>query len=142
VPVFKSIVVGTDGSDTATTAVVTAIDLAALCGAELHIVTAFKVKSLSAPDASSEFRYLSSTDEADALLSEVASRAKMAGVATRTHAATKDAVDSILEVARDADGDLIVVGNKGMKGARRVLGSIPNAISHQAPCSVLIVDTT
>jgi nucleotide-binding universal stress UspA family protein len=36
----------------------------------------------------------------------------------------------------------IVVGNKGMRGARRVLGSVPNSVAHLAPCSVLIVDTT
>ena len=38
--------------------------------------------------------------------------------------------------------DLIVVGNKGMKGVRRVLGSVPNSVAHGAACSVLIVDTT
>ena len=140
--VFKNIVVGTDGSATASTAVVSAVDLAALCGAQLHIVTAYKPKSLAVSGGSEEFRYLSSTDEADSLLAEVAARAKMSGVQARTHAGTKDAVDSILDVANQVDADLVVVGNKGMKGARRVLGSIPNAISHQASCSVLIVDTT
>jgi len=138
---FKNIVVGTDGSATAGRAVATATELAALCGARLHLVTAYKPRTLAALGAPEEFRYLGSTDEADALLNEAAAGAKMAGVETRTHAGTKDAVDSIVDVARDVDCDLIVVGNKGMKGARRVLGSIPNAISHQAPCSVLIVDT-
>jgi len=76
------------------------------------------------------------------LLSEASARARIAGVTAHTHAGNKEAVDTIIDVAGQVDADLIVVGNKGMKGARRVLGSIPNAISHQAPCSVLIVDTT
>jgi nucleotide-binding universal stress UspA family protein len=58
------------------------------------------------------------------------------------HAKTTDAADAILEVADEVGADLIVVGNKGMKGARRVLGSIPNSISHSARCSVLIVQTS
>jgi nucleotide-binding universal stress UspA family protein len=45
-------------------------------------------------------------------------------------------------VATRVDADLVIVGNKGMRGARRVLGSVPNSIAHKAPCAVLIVDTT
>ena len=44
---------------------------------------------------------------------------------------------------RSASADLIVVGNKGMTGAKRfLLGSVPNKVSHHAPCSVLIIRTT
>jgi len=50
--------------------------------------------------------------------------------------------DAICEVAAEVDADLIIVGNKGMKGVRRVLGSVPNSVAHQAPCSVLIAATT
>ncbi len=60
-----------------------------------------------------------------------------------THAREGDPADAILEVAEQTDADLIVVGNKGMTGARRfLLGSVPNKISHHAPCSVYIVRTT
>ena len=46
-------------------------------------------------------------------------------------------------MAEERGADLIVVGNKGMTGARRfLLGSVPNKISHHAPCSVLIIRTT
>jgi len=48
----------------------------------------------------------------------------------------------ILGEALEVEADLIVVGNKGMKGVRRVLGSVPNAVAHRSPCSVLIVQTT
>jgi nucleotide-binding universal stress UspA family protein len=54
-----------------------------------------------------------------------------------------DAADAILDVAEEQQCDLIVVGNKGMTGAKRfLLGSVPNKISHHAPCSVLIVRTS
>ncbi len=54
-----------------------------------------------------------------------------------------DPADAILNVAEEANADLIVVGNKGMTGARRfLLGSVPNKVSHHAPCSVIIVRTT
>jgi nucleotide-binding universal stress UspA family protein len=45
-------------------------------------------------------------------------------------------------VAEEQQVDLIVVGNKGMKGAKRILGSVPNAVAHAAPCAVLIHNTT
>jgi len=45
--------------------------------------------------------------------------------------------------AEEREADLIIVGNKGMTGAKRfLLGSVPNKISHHAPCSVLIIRTT
>ena len=54
-----------------------------------------------------------------------------------------DPADAILDVAEEQGADLIVVGNKGMTGAKRfLLGSVPNKVSHHAPCSVLIVRTT
>ena len=60
-----------------------------------------------------------------------------------THAREGDPADAILDVAEEAKADVIVVGNKGMTGARRfLLGSVPNKISHHAPCSVYIVRTT
>ena len=65
------------------------------------------------------------------------------GVEVETFAREGDPADAILDVAEERDADLIVVGNKGMTGARRfLLGSVPNKVSHHAPCSVLIVRTT
>ena len=61
----------------------------------------------------------------------------------QTHAREGDPADAILDVAEEVKADLIVVGNKGMTGARRfLLGSVPNKVSHHAPCSVIIVRTT
>jgi len=61
----------------------------------------------------------------------------------RTHPIQGDPADAILNVAEEIKADLIVVGNKGMTGARRYfLGSVPNKVSHHAPCSVMIIRTT
>jgi nucleotide-binding universal stress UspA family protein len=79
-----------------------------------------------------------------ALLDSAAQTARDAGVEqVETVARVGDAADAILDVAEEQGSDLIVVGNKGMTGATRfLLGSVPNKISHHAPCSVLIVRTT
>jgi len=79
-----------------------------------------------------------------ALLQAAADQARNAGVAeVDTVARVGDAADAIIDVAEEQRCDLIVVGNKGMTGATRfLLGSVPNKISHHAPCSVMIVRTT
>ena len=60
-----------------------------------------------------------------------------------THAREGDPADAILTIAEEVGASVIVVGNKGMTGARRfLLGSVPNKISHHAPCSVYIARTT
>ena len=60
-----------------------------------------------------------------------------------THARQGDPSDAIIDVAEESAADLIIVGNKGMTGAKRfLLGSVPNKVSHHAPCSVMIIRTT
>ena len=82
-------------------------------------------------------------EDVDALLATCAQQAADAGVSAHTHARQGDPADAILDVAEEIDADLVVVGNKGMTGAKRfLLGSVPNKVSHHAPCSVLIIRTT
>ena len=65
------------------------------------------------------------------------------GIDVDTHARMGDPADAILDVAEEQSADLIVVGNKGMTGAKRfLLGSVPNKVSHHAPCSVMIIRTS
>jgi nucleotide-binding universal stress UspA family protein len=78
---------------------------------------------------------------ADLLLEGLAQLVKDRGLEPVVHAATGSPSEAIVRVAEQVQADLIVVGNKGMKGVRRVLGSVPNSIAHSAPCSVLIADT-
>jgi nucleotide-binding universal stress UspA family protein len=77
------------------------------------------------------------------ILKEAASELGKDGVQVETFARQGDPADAILDVAEEHNADLIIVGNKGMTGAKRfLLGSVPNKVSHHAPCSVLIVRTT
>jgi nucleotide-binding universal stress UspA family protein len=143
---FKTIVVGTDGSDTAAIAVGTAIELAKAGGATLHVVHAYHSANsigaaLSAIDVEAVDAELATN--ANALCASVVAAATGAGVLCETHAVTGDPADGLVHVAQEVQADLLVVGNRGMTGLKRlVLGSVPNKISHHAPCSVLIVDTT
>lgn len=147
---FHSIVVGTDGSDTATQAVDEAISVAAALNARLDIVSAFEPVSSSrlreeAKQAPADIEWMvNEREDVEATLGRAKERAHAGGVANvRTYARQGDPADAILDVAEEFGSDLIVVGNKGMTGAKRfLLGSVPNKISHHAPCSVLIVRTS
>jgi nucleotide-binding universal stress UspA family protein len=146
---FRTIVVGTDGSETAGKAVAKAAALAASMGAELLIVSAFEPVGAArlreeAQQAPDDVRWMvNPREDVDATLGTAVEAADEAGVTSRTFARQGDPADAILDVAEEQGADLIVVGNKGMTGAKRfLLGSVPNKVSHHAPCSVLIVRTT
>ena len=146
---FSRIVVGTDGSETATLAVREATELAKKTGASLDIVSAYdpvpqsrlREERLEAP---SDIEHMvNPSEDVDATLAEAAKVAEEAGVTVRTYARQGEPADVILDVADEEKADLIVVGNKGMTGAKRfLLGSVPNKVSHHASSSVLIIRTT
>lgn len=143
---YERIVVGTDGSPTAMEAVREAARLAKLCDATLHIVTAFR--PISALMTNPEFATISAAVYAEvdpsAGAAEVTSRAAEAlgsDLKVERHQVGGSAADALCEVATTVKADVIVVGSRGMTGARRVLGSVPNSVAHNAPCSVLIVQT-
>ena len=146
---FKRIVVGTDGSDTAAMAVDQAIGLAQITGASVDVVSAYepvpqeRIRS-EAQEVPGDVAYgVGPREDVHALLDGAVARAAEQGVEAKTHAREGDPADAILDVAEETKADLIVVGNKGMTGARRfLLGSVPNKISHHAPCGVYIVRTT
>ncbi len=137
---FETVLVGADDSQTARRAVLAAVDVAKITGSELHIVTAYDPKAVKAPEVLPEFRQ-TTLHPADALLASLTEIATQQGLKTVVHAAAGDAADAIVKIAEDVNADLIVIGNRGMKGVRRVLGSVPNSVAHKAHCSVLIVDT-
>ena len=148
-PMFGSIVVGTDGSDTAKKAVDEAIDLAKAVGAGLCVVSAYEPVSKArlrdeARQTPSDLQWMvNPREEVDATLSDAADLVRSAGVEVEIFAREGSPADAILDVAEERGTDLIVVGNKGMTGAKRfLLGSVPNKVSHHAPCSVLIIRTT
>ena len=146
---FASIVVGTDGSESAQEAVRQAVELAARLGATLRIVSAYEPVPAGrlreeATQVPPDLQWmLNPREDVDATLREAAEAAEAGGVESVGYARQGDPADAILDVAEEQGADLIVVGNKGMTGARRfLLGSVPNRVSHHAPCSVLIIRTT
>jgi nucleotide-binding universal stress UspA family protein len=126
-----------------------AVELAKLTGAELNIVSAFEPVSKSRiageqRDAPADVQHeINPSEDVNLLLEAAASKPRGEGVETHIHPVQGDPSDAILNTAEKIEADLVVVGNKGMTGKRRfILGSVPNNISHHAPCSVMIVQTT
>ena len=146
---FGSIVVGTDGSETAGEAVRQASELAKAVGARVNLVSAFE------PVGNQRLReerqqvpedmqwMVNEREDVEATLQQAAETLREAGVDVETFARQGDPADAILDVAEEQKSDLIIVGNNGMSGAKRfLLGSVPNKVSHHAPCSVMIIRTT
>jgi nucleotide-binding universal stress UspA family protein len=141
----ESIVVGTDGSATAEQAVEEAVRLAKALDGEIHIVSAFEPlrggKVAGAPEGAAKVFSPLPDSKVEVILAEAAAAARRSGATVTTHALDQSPADALLKVADEVDADLVVVGNRGMHGAKRVLGSVPNTVSHRAHCNVLIVST-
>ncbi len=146
---YRSIVVGTDGSETAREAVRQAAELTKRVGSKMHLVSAYepvpegrlREERQHVPE---DLQWMvNPREDVTATLEEAGKELQEQGVDVDTHAREGDPADAILDVAEETGSDLIVVGNKGMTGARRfLLGSVPNKVSHHAPCSVMIIRTT
>ena len=146
--VFRCVVAATDGSRTARVAVRHAVDLARCCRARLVIVNARRsdgaivattLETAGLCGAAVEGA-VEAQGEVRAALDDLASQLRAEGIDVSVRCAAGDPADVILQVAEREGADLVVVGNRGMH--RRLLGSVPNSVSHRAPCSVLIVRTT
>jgi nucleotide-binding universal stress UspA family protein len=143
--VFSNIVVGTDGSDTASAAVALAVQLAKDQGAKLHLVVGVHSPAavavpagganVSDPSGGGLLRGV-----AQRMLEEVAGQVE--GLETEIHTGIGDPAEVIIDLADKVGADLIVVGSKGLRGTRRILGSVPNSVAHKAGCHVLIARTT
>lgn len=149
--VYSSIVVGTDGSATATRAVEKAARLATATGATVRLVSAYKPPSrtmaLSPESGIAGAQGQGQWDnevhaDVQSILDELVAKLAAEGVTATGHAVPKSPADALIEVAMRYEAGLIVVGNRGMQGMRRALGSVPNTVAHKAECDVLIVDTT
>jgi nucleotide-binding universal stress UspA family protein len=139
---FKTIAVGTDGTGTASKAVDVALDLAERYTARLLILSAYRPVSETRlkkeqEDAPQEIQWaLNPLEDVEATLSDVEQLAEQRGVKWASEAREGDPADVLCTLAEEHEADLLVIGNKGMQ--RRVLGSVPNTVSHRAPCSVVI----
>jgi nucleotide-binding universal stress UspA family protein len=142
---YASIVVGTDGSATAERALEKALELAKLSGARVHVVSAYEPARArvtgGAPAGEAYGSSVGSDYKADVALQRALDRFGGSGIEVEQHAPKGSPADALMAVAKENDADLIVIGSVGMQGARRVLGSVPNKVSHHSPCDVLIVQT-
>ncbi|GAC1410949.1 MAG: universal stress protein [Actinomycetota bacterium] len=121
---YKKILIATDGSATASKAATVGADLAKSVGAELLVL------------------HVGDPGAGEGVLKDATARFGT-GLTVHTKSVNGDPADMICDTAETEGVDLIVVGNKGMTGAKRfLLGSVPNQVSHHAPCNVLIVKTT
>ena len=146
---YRSIVAGTDGSPSSLEAVRQASAIARAAGARLHLVHALRPAAVGAlvgaglavnVDLGDMSRQLE--HEAELVLRRAIDFVPDHDIDVECHARPGAAAEVIVEVAEQVQADLIVIGNKGMTGARRfLLGSVPNRVAHSAPCSVLVVNT-
>jgi nucleotide-binding universal stress UspA family protein len=140
----EAIVVGTDGSETAQRAVQEAVRLAKALEAQVHVVSGFRpmhARVTGAPTGAAKVWQPLPDSHVEATMQEAEAAVRIAGVKVKTHLVQGDPAEALLNVARDVKASTIVVGNRGMRGGRRVLGSVPNHVSHKADCNVLIVQT-
>ena len=142
----QTVAVGTDGSDTADKAVEFALDFASRYGAKIVFISAYVPVPESRlarerTEVPEDLQWtINPSEDVDATLRDCEERAEQRGLRWASEAREGDPAKVLCELAASNDADVLVIGNKGMH--RRVLGSVPNSVSHNAPCSVLIVKTT
>jgi nucleotide-binding universal stress UspA family protein len=141
----RAVAVGTDGSDRAAKAVAFAIDMARRYEARLIAISSYRPVSESRlqkeqEEAPQEIQWsINPMEEVEDILSSVESSALEAGVEVTTVASQGDPADVLIKHAEEQDADVLIVGNRGMK--RRILGSVPNTVTHKAQCTVVVVKT-
>jgi nucleotide-binding universal stress UspA family protein len=142
----ETIAVGTDGSPTATKAVHFALDLAERYDARVVFITSYRPVSETRlrqeqKEAPDELQWsINPAEDVEATLRDVEELANQRGLKWTSEAREGDPADVLVDIAEEHGADVLVIGNKGMH--RRVLGSVPNSVSHKASCSVMIVKTT
>jgi nucleotide-binding universal stress UspA family protein len=137
---ISTVAVGTDGTPTAEAAVKEAAEIARRFEAKLFLLSVFEDSARSsAQDV--ELQWASSpAARVRSVLERLEGDLRRQGIECETRADSGDPGKVLVRLAEECGADLLVIGNKGMK--RRVLGSVPNTVTHSAACSVLVVKTT
>lgn len=140
---ISTVAVGTDGSETAGRAVAAALDLAERFGATLVVLSAYtgQPRGSSMPRLSGGVEWTSNdAEQTERILADVEESVSGRGVQCKSDFAQGDPGEVLVDLAERHGADVLVVGSKGMN--RRVLGSVPNTVTHKASCSVYVVKTT
>ena len=141
------IIVGTDGSERAEVAVERASELGLALGVAVHVVTSYDSTPVAAQVGSARGGLVDMAGaedlrgEAEKIVERAGDRLRARGLSVVTHVSSDEPAHALVAIADDERAQMIVVGNRGMTGVRRALGSVPNRVSHQAHCGVLIVPT-
>jgi nucleotide-binding universal stress UspA family protein len=144
---FEPIVIGVDPSDSAKVVAHKSAELAELLGARVHVVSAaYRPNTGHDQQADAQDEEITGDARGDAALRQALADAahpfRERGVRVALHARAGDPAEAIIAVAEEQHARLIIVGNRGMGGARRyLLGDVPNKVSHHAPCRVMILKT-
>jgi nucleotide-binding universal stress UspA family protein len=143
---IATVAVGTDGSGTAAKAVVAAIDLAERYGARIVFISAYSPVDEARlrhekRDAPEEIQWtINPEEDVEATLRDCEEMAEERGMKWASEAAQGEPADVLVGLADKHEADVLVIGNRGMH--RRVLGSVPNSVTHKANCTVFLVKTT
>jgi nucleotide-binding universal stress UspA family protein len=139
---LATVAVGTDGSATASKAVEAAVEIAQRFDAKLVLLSASQgARARGAPSRSEEVDWAFDNDaRVREMLSRTEQELRERKIDCSTLLEEGDPADVLVRLAEECDADLLVIGNRGMQ--RRVLGSVPNSVTHRAPCSVYVVKTT
>jgi nucleotide-binding universal stress UspA family protein len=143
---IQTIAVGTDGSPTATKAVEFALDMAERFGSNVVFISSYHPVSETRlrheqKDAPDEIQWaINPAEDVEATLRDVEEMADQRGLKWQSEAREGDPADVLVDLAEKHGADVLVIGNKGMH--RRVLGSVPNSVTHKAGCTVVVVKTT
>ena len=136
---ISTVAVGTDGSETASEAVKQAAEFARRFDAKLVLLSAFK-DGPPPPDADEAQWAYSPAAQVREILSRTEAEMNDSGIECTTAIDEGDPAEVLVRLADDCGADVLVIGNKGMQ--RRVLGSVPKSVAHNADCSVFVVKTT
>lgn len=143
---IDTVAVGTDGSDTATKAVEFALEMADKFGSRVVFISSYHPVSESRlrheqKDAPEEIQWaINPAEDVEDALRTVEALADERGLKWTSEAREGDPADVLVDLAEEHGADVLVIGNKGMH--RRVIGSVPNSVTHKAKCSVMVVKTT
>jgi nucleotide-binding universal stress UspA family protein len=143
----RPIVVGLDDSGTAQRALRTAVGLARALGSELVVVSAYRrvrdreLHAIQRDVPSGVAWRVQPNSAVRGLLDDAREQAEAAGIPIACVAREGPPARVIVDVAAETNAGLVIVGNRGMRGARRPRDSVPGTVAERASCSVLIVDT-
>lgn len=138
---ISTVAVGTDGSATAETAVEEAGEIARRFDARLVLLSAFQPGSAPTARQDPELQWASNpAARVTAILERSETSLRQAGIECETRVDEGNPAEVLVRLAKECGADLLVIGNKGIQ--RRMLGSVPNTVTHTADCSVLVVKTT